>query len=183
MARLYLIADGGEIARRRAKAPPGRLIEAWADLRIGGAFWVGEESKALLDAGGDPLPARLAVPAEQVAIYYGPNLCDVDSLPRAESLRGRVLSAGGIAAAWATLDRSGQRSGYQAQSPVDPTFHLRRAGGGAGHLWRLFTSRSEAVVYLSELYGDDAEAAEWAQNLAADDFDDLLRRYAVLEPR
>ena len=46
------------------------------------------------------------------------------------------------------------------------------------HLWRLFRTKSEAVVYLHEMYGDDSEAAEWAQTLPFDDFDALLRHHA-----
>ena len=45
-------------------------------------------------------------------------------------------------------------------------------------MWRLFRTRSDAVVYMSEFYGVDGEAAEWAQALPVDDFDELLRRYA-----
>lgn len=179
MGRLYFLTDGAEMVRRRAQAPPGRVVEAWPDLEIGGGtFWVGEESKALLDAAGEPMRAVMTLPEECVPVYYGPRLCDLQSLPREESLRARVLSAHGIAAAWVTLDRFGERTGYQAQSPADPVFHLRRPGGGAGHLWRLFRDRSEAVVYLGEFYGKDSEAVEWAQALPAGDFDALVKRYS-----
>lgn len=176
--RLYLIASGDEIVRRRAKTPKGTVVEAWPDAK-GVGFWVGAESKVLLDAIDDtPLPAELSLPATSVALYYGPKLCDIDALPREESLRTRVLSVHGIAVAWVTLDRFGQRMTYEPQSPADPTFHLRRPGGTVGHLWRLFHTKSEAIVCLGEMYGHDSEAVEWAQALTVDDFDTLLRRHA-----
>lgn len=176
--RLYLIASGDEIVRRRAKSPKGTVVEAWPDAK-GVGFWVGAESKALLDAIDDaPLPAELSLPAASVATYYGPKLCDIDALPREESLRTRVLSVHGIGVAWVTLDRFGQRYTYEPQSPADPTFHLRRPGGAVGHVWRLFHTKSEAIVCLGEMYGYDSEAVEWAQALTVDDFDSLLRRDA-----
>ena len=94
----------------------------------------------------------------------------------------RSLSAHGIAVAWITLDRFGQRASYEPQSPTDPVFHLRRVGGGAGHLWRLFQTKPEAAVYMGESYGKDSEGVEWAQGLAVDGFEELLKRHAVREP-
>ena len=134
MSRLYFMHDGQEMVRRRGQVPKGSVVEAWADMAVGGGtFWVGEGSKALLDAAGaEPMKATLAVPAEVVGIFYGPHLCDLESLPREESLRARVLSAHAIAVAWITLDPSGQRTAHDAASPADPVFHLRRPGGGAG---------------------------------------------------
>jgi hypothetical protein len=176
--RLYLIASGEEIGRRRARVAKGVVVEAWPDAR-GVGFWVGAESKAALDAaGGAPLRAELSLPASSVPIYYGPRLCDIDSLPREESVQTRVLSVHGIAVAWITLDRFGQRASYEPQSPADPIFHLRRPGTAVGHLWRLFATKSEAVVALHEMYGDDAEASAWAQALPFDDFDVLIRHEA-----
>ena len=102
-------------------------------------------------------------------------------MPREESLKARVLSAHGIAVAWITLDRFGQRASYEPASPVDPVFHLRRVGGGAGHLWRLFRTRPEAVVYMAESYGRDSEGAEWAQALAVSDFEELVKRFGRRE--
>lgn len=176
--RLFLIASGEEIARRRAKVPRGVVVEAWPDAK-GVGFWVGAESKAALDeAGSAPIAADLSLPASSVPVYYGPNLCDLESLPREESLQTRVLSVHAIAVAWITLDRFGERNSYEPQSPADPTFHLRRPGTAVGHLWRLFRTKSEAIVYLHEMYGDDSEAAEWAPTLPFDDFDALLRHHA-----
>ena len=145
VSRLYLVAAGEEIARRRAQLPAGRVLEAWGDLYTAGRFWLGEESKALLDSVGGPMPIELDLPATSVPVYYGPRLRDLDSLPPEESLKARVLSAHGIAAAWVTLDRFGERVTYQPTSPRDPMFHLRRRGGGAGHLWRLFPSRGRGA--------------------------------------
>ena len=122
MARLYLVADGGEIARRRPLLPRGRLVEAWPDLYTRGEFWMSESAKTLLDGAGEPLPAKLELAAAAVPVYYGPRLCDIDSLPAEDSLQTRVLSAHGIAVAWITLDRFGERNQYQAQTPTDPVF-------------------------------------------------------------
>lgn len=176
-ARLYLVADREEIVRRRPLVPPGHVVEAWPDLERPGAVWIGEETRAVLEAAGPPLAVALSLPADAVAVFYGPRLCDLESLPREESLRARVVSAHGIAVAWITLDRFGQRTVHEPQSPADPVFHLRRVGGGAGHLWRLFRTRDEAVACLTESDGADSEGAEWARGLAVADFRELLRRH------
>jgi len=179
VSRLYFLHDGNEMVRRRARVPAGSVVEAWADMAVGGGtFWVGEESKGFLDAAGEaPMVARLALPAETVPIFYGPRLRDLASLPREESLRARVLSAHGMAVAWITLDRHGGRTTHEPTGPADPVFHLRRPGGGAGHLWRLFRTKADAVTWMDEAYGADSEGAEWARGLPADDFDALLRRH------
>jgi hypothetical protein len=179
MSRLYFMAGGDEMVRRRSMVPRGSVVEAWADLVGGGTFWVGEESKRLLDAAGDaPLRAQLSLPAEAVPIFYGPQLCDIESLPREESLRARVLSVHAIAAAWITLDRFGERVTYEPQGPADPIFHLRRPGGGAGHVWRRFETKSDAIAFMREVYGPESEASEWAETLEIEDFESLLKRYA-----
>jgi hypothetical protein len=181
VSRLYFLPDGQEMIRRRARVPAGSVVEAWADMAVGGGtFWVGEESKGLLDAAGEvPMTPRLALPADTVPIFYGPRLCDLESLPRQESLRARVLSAHGVAAAWITLDRHGRRTTHEPTGPADPVFHLRRAGGGAGHIWRLFRTKAEAVTWMDETYGADSEGAGWARTLPADDFEALLRRHGI----
>ena len=179
MSRLYRVDGAAEITRRRSQLGPGGVIEAWVDLYAPGHFWLGEESKALLDSVGEPMPAELALPAEAVPVYYGPRLTDLDSLPPESSLKARVLSAHGIAAAWITLDRFGERTSYQPPAPTDPIFHLRRRGGGIGHVWRLFTTRKEAVVYLGEFFGQDCEAVEWAAGLVVEDFAALLERHTL----
>jgi len=178
VSRLYLTTEKDEIARRRGLVPKGEVVEAWADLVEPGALWLGEASKALLERAGTPLAVRLSLPADSVAVYYGPQLFDVESLPREESLRVRVVSGRGIAAAWITLDRFGQRNTFEPQSPADPVFNLRRVGGGKGHLWRLFRTKPEAIVYMVEAYGRESEGAEWARALAVEDFDGLLKRHA-----
>lgn len=180
MSRLYFVLDGTEMVRRRARVPKGSVVEAWADAAVGGGtFWIGEDSKTLLDAAGErPMTAQLAIPAEAVPIYYGPQLCDIESLPREESLRARVLSAHAVAVAWITLDAAGQRTTHEAPAPTDPVFHLRRPGGGAGHVWRFFRTKREAIDWMQDAYGGDSEGAEWARTLPADDFDGLVRRHA-----
>ncbi len=176
MSRLYWMGDADEMVRRRGKVPKGSVVEAWADVGGGGMYWVGEDSKALLDAGGEPMAAHASLPEDSVRIFYGPQLCDIDSLPREQSLRARVLSVHGIAVAWITLDRFGQRTSYEPTSPTDPVFHQRRPGGGAGHAWRRFATKREAIAYMRESYGADSEGAAWAEQLEAADFDDLLKR-------
>ena len=178
MSRLYYMADADEMVRRRRMVPKGSVVEAWADVAGGGTYWVGEESKALLDAQGEPLAAMLSLPEDSVRVFYGPQLTDLESLPREQSLRARVLSMHGIAVAWITLDRFGQRTAYEPTSPVDPVFHLRRPGGGAAHVWRRFETKHEAAVYMRESYGADSEGAAWADQLEAKDFDDLIKRHA-----
>jgi hypothetical protein len=178
LSRLYLTAARDDIARRRALVAKGQIVEAWPDQGDSGALWIGDDTKTLLDSLGDPLATELALPADCVPVYYGPQLCDLESLPREESLKTRVLSARAIGVAWITLDRFGQRASYEPKSPADPVFHLRRVGGGAGHLWRLFRTRDEAVTYMNEAYGRDSEGAEWARGLGVADFEELLKRYA-----
>src|SRR5947207_6209477 len=178
VSRLYLTTARDEIARRRPLVPKGRVVEAWVDHHDGNAVWIGDETKALLDEAGGRLKVDLSLPAERVPVYYGPKVCDLESMPREESLKARVLSAHGIAVAWITLDRFGQRASYAPASPADPVFHLRRVGGGAGHLWRLFRTRDEAVAYMREAYGAGSEGAEWALALGVADFEELLTRYA-----
>ncbi len=181
MGRLYLVADGGEIARRRLLVAPGRLVEAWPDLYARGEFWMGESAKTLLDGTGEPLRAKLELGAAAVPVYYGPKLCDIDSLPAEESLQTRVLSAHGIAAAWITLDRFGQRNQDQPQTPTDPVFYLRRPGGSVAHVWRLFQARREASVYMAEYYGADSEGRQWADGLGAGTWDEMIERHATHE--
>jgi hypothetical protein len=174
---LYLVEGKDEVLRRRARVAAGRVVEAWADHHHPGAFWVGEESKRLLDTVDTPLPARLTLPDDSVPIFYGPQLCDLDSLPREESVRTRALSAGAIAVAWITLDRFGERTTYQPATMDDPVFYLRRVGGGFSHVWRVFRTRAEAVAYLTEAYGAGTDGVEWARALPVETFDELVTRY------
>lgn len=177
MGKIYLVADRQEVARRRKLLAPGLLVEVWQDLYAPVQLWMGEESKGYLDSAGDPLPAVLALDAEAIPIYYGPRLRDVESLPSEESLRARVLSAHGIGVAWITYDQFGERTKYEPASPADPIFYLRRPGGSAAHIWRLFRQKREAVVYMGEYYGKDPEAKEWAETLPVDGFEELVKRY------
>jgi len=179
MGRLYLVADSGEIGRRRPLVKAGQLIEAWPDQHAKGEFWMGEHAKSHLDATGEPLEAKLELDAASVPVYYGPRLCDVESLPAEESLQTRALSARGIAVAWITVDRFGERTQYEPKSPVDPVFYLRRPGGRAAHVWRLFRSRAEARVYMAEYFGNDPKGQQWAEGLAAATWDEMIERYAT----
>jgi hypothetical protein len=174
---LYLVEGKDEVLRRRARVPAGNVVEAWPDLQVVGAFWLGEESKTLLDAVDTPLPALMTLPDDSVPIFYGPRLCDLDSLPREESIRTRALSTRGIAVAWITLDRFGERTTYQPSRMDDPVFYLRRVGGGASHTWRSFRTRAEALTFFTESYGADSEGVAWAKTLPAESFEALVTRY------
>jgi len=178
MTRVHLLDDASDVARRRKLTPPGTLVEAWPDLYTAGRAWVGEEMHLLLEAAGGPLAPSVSVEAGAVPIYYGPRLQDVESLPREDSLRARVLSAHGIAVAWITYDQFGQRTVYEPTGPADPIFYLRRPGGAAAHVWRLFRTKQEARVYMAEHYGRDSEGRDWAAALPAETFEDLLARHA-----
>ncbi|MBI4635679.1 MAG: hypothetical protein HY727_04960 [Candidatus Rokubacteria bacterium] len=178
MGCLHLISDGEEIARRRRLVPAGSLVEVWQDLYAGGDFWLGDESKALLDAAGTPLKPQLSLDGAWVPIYYGPRITDLDSVPPAESLQARALSAHGLAVAWITLDQFGERTHYEPESPANPVFFLRRPRSATAHVWRLFRTRREAIVYMREYYGKDPEAREWARTLPAETYAELLERHA-----
>ena len=109
-------------------------------------------------------------------VFYSARLCDIESLPTEESLRARVLSGHGIAVAWITLDRFGERTEYEPRSLADPIFFLRRPRGEVAHVWRLFRSRREAVAYMGEHNRADAEALDRAKRLRVEDYEELLRR-------
>jgi len=177
--KLYLMGDGPEIARRRKQVAPDRLVEAWPDLYVAGDFWMAESSKGLLDGVGPALAAKLCLDADAVPVYYGPRLQDVESLPLEQSLRARVLSAHGIAAAWITMDQFGERTVYEPRGPADPIFYLRRPGGMAAHIWRLFRSRRDARAYMAEYYGKDSEGRDWAESLTVDSFEELVQRHGA----
>jgi len=178
VARLHLITDAAAVAERRKLVPPGRLLEAWPDLYVAGQAWVGDETRALLDGAGDAMPVALSIEDTTVPIYYGPRLQDTESLPLEASLRARVLSAHGIAVAWITVDQFGDRTVYEPTGPADPIFFLRRPGGSAAHIWRLFRTRAEARLYMAEYYGRDSEGRDWADTLSVETFEDLLARHA-----
>jgi hypothetical protein len=177
MARLHALSDTSEVAKLRKLVPPGRLLEVWPDLYVAGQAWVGDEARALLEAAGGVLPVALSVDAAAVPVYYGPRLQDMESLPLEESLRARVLSARGVAVAWISYDQFGQRTVYEPTGPADPIFYLRRPGGTAAHIWRLFRTKREARVYMAEYYGRDSEGRDWAETLPVETFDDLLARH------
>lgn len=177
MSRIYLIVDAGEIGRRRPLLPPGSFVEAWPDLYTPGHVWIGADAKAALDASGSVLPAVLSIDGAGVSVYYGPQIQDVGSFPTEESLRARVLSSHGIAVAWATLDQFGAPAESPSQSSLDPGFFLRRPGGTVAHRWRLFRTRQEAVVFIREFYGNDAEAEAWAAGLPVESYEALIARY------
>jgi hypothetical protein len=178
MSRVHLLTDAADVAKRRKVAPSGRLLEAWPDLYTAGHSWVGDEARLLLETAGGALSVALSLDAAAVPVYYGPRLQDVESLPLEDSLRARVLSAHGIAAAWITYDQFGQRTVYEPTGPADPIFYLRRPGGTAAHIWRLFRTQPEARVYMAEYYGRDSEGRDWAETLPAETFEDLLARHA-----
>jgi hypothetical protein len=179
VARLYRVSDAAEIAGRRPRLPPRALVEAWPDLYDHGEAWVGEGAREALEAVGGPLPIGVSIDAALVPIYYGPRVGDLESLPLEESLRARVVSAHGIAAAWITLDQFGDRTVWVPGSPHDPVFYLRRPGGASAHVWRLFRRRAEALIYMGEHYGRDPEARDWAHALPVEDWEELIVRRAT----
>ena len=203
MARLFLVTDRSEIDRRRRLLDPGEVVEVWEALHApdvswlgdpelrriayqradrsptAGLFWIGESSKAALDRAGAPLPHVLAIPEASIPVYYGPSLRDTESLPSEESLKARVLSARGIAVAWATYDSAGNRLDHQPADPLDPVFYLRRPRGRAVHAWRLFRTRAEAIRYAAETLERGEDAGRWAEGIPSEDFDDLVRRFGV----
>jgi hypothetical protein len=201
MGRVYLVTDCAEIERRR-RTLPGVLIEVWPDLHAGdlfwlgdeerrraaytaatrdarpdGLYWIGETSKAALDAtGGGRLAWELAIDESLVPVYYGPWLADADSLPQEESLRARALSAHAIAVAWSTYDRTGRRIEHRPASPLDATFHLRRPRGRALHLFHAFRTQAEALAAMGDRMADDPGACAWAASLPVPDFPELMKR-------
>jgi hypothetical protein len=176
VGRLFLVTDTEEIARRRARLA-GRLIEAWPDLYTPGEAWLGETALSVLEASGGPLAVKLSIDPAVVPVYYGPQLADVESLPLAESLLGRVLSAHGIAVAWITRDQFGERTHHEPRSPHDPIFYLRRPGGVVAHVWRLFRTRHEAWAYVAEDLRSDEEAQRWAERLAIAGWEELIQHH------
>jgi hypothetical protein len=181
MALIHLIDVTPEIAKRRSALPAGTLLEAWPDLAQPGVVWVDDESKQLLDSVGVPLRPRLSIDGDWIRIYYGPRLQDVGSLPREGSLRARVLSAHGLAVAWATIDERGERVDHEAVGANDPIFYLRRPRGDAAHMWRLFRTKRDAVAFVEARLAGDPEARQWALDLPVDDFQSLIDRAATGE--
>lgn len=176
MRVIHLVDAGAEIARRRAALPPGTLVEVWPDLIEPRSAWVEDETKRLLESVGSRISPKLSVDGDLVGIYYGPRLRDVESLPREDSLRARVLSAHGVAVAWVTLDERGERVTHDAETPEDPIFYLRRPRGSAAHLWQLFRTKAGARAFTEQHFPDDPEARQWAMDLRVDDFPSLIGR-------
>ena len=203
MGHLFLVTDRAEIDRRRRLLDPREVVEVWEALyapdvawlgnpelrriayqRTGvvpnpGLFWIGESAKAALDRTGAPVPHLLAIPESTIPVYYGPWLRDPESLPSEESLKARVLSARGIAVAWATYDATGARLEHQPADPLDPVFFLRRPRARALHVWRLFRSRAEAARYAAEALTGDEDAGRWAEAVPYIDFEDLVRSFGT----
>jgi hypothetical protein len=203
VAHVFLVTDRPELDRRRRLLSPGEVVEVWEALyapdvlwlgdperrriayhreeatRTPGLFWIGESAKLALDRTGVPLPHLLAVSEASVPVYYGPWLRETESLPTEETLKTRVLSARGIAVAWATYGATGARVDHQPTDPLDPVFFLRRPRGRTVHAWRLFRSRAEAVHHATQTLAGDDDALRWAEAIPASDFDDLVRRFGV----
>src|SRR5688572_27089266 len=198
MGQIYLVKDRVEIERRR-QALPGVTIEVWPDLYAGdlfwlgddeqrreaytavtrdrppgGVFWIGESSKAALDGAGPPLAWELAVEESLVPVYFGSRLVDADSLPHADSIRARALSARSIAVAWSTYDRLGQRVEYRPASPLDEKFYLRRPRGRTLHLFHAFPTKADAIAAMADRSPGDPGAAAWAESLSVQDFSTLI---------
>jgi hypothetical protein len=181
MGRLYLVGEAADLPERRKALPPKSYVEIWPDLFLPGTYWISEESKALLEAGREPLKALWSLAGEHVPIYYGPRLRDLESIPNEDSVRLRVLSAHGIACAWVTYDREGKRWRHDPTGPHDPIFYLRRPGTNDAHLWQILRTRSEAQRYATEASSDDPDAEAWAGRVEVEDYEELLRRLGQRE--
>jgi hypothetical protein len=202
MGRIYLVTDRVEIERRR-QALPGVTVEVWPDLYAGdlfwlgdeeqrreaytavtrdrppvGVYWIGETSKAALDGAGQRLAWDLAIDESLVPVYFGSRLADADSLPHADSIRARALSAHSIAVAWSTYDRLGQRVEYRPASPLDEKFYLRRPRGKTLHLFHGFRTKADAIAAMADRAADDPAACAWAESLPVPDFTALMNRAA-----
>ena len=111
--------------RRRARDRAAAQAAAAGTLRRGlarspraGQAWVGRGAEAPAGCRRRPAARRASRWTRRaVPVYYGPRLCDVESLPAEESLRSRVLSAHGIAVAWITLDARRAHACTSRQSP------------------------------------------------------------------
>ena len=165
MGRIHLIAGSAEIARRRRLVPPAiSSRRGRTSASPIGSGWATRPRRCWTRP-GLPLPAELSLDADRVQIFYGARLDHIESLPTEASLRARVVSAGGMAVAWITVNAFGERTEYEPQSPSDPIFFLRRPRGDTAHIWRLFRSRHDAIAYMREHFGRDPEALEWAERL------------------
>src|SRR2546422_2501337 len=100
MGRLYFMADGDEMVRRRARVPKGSVVEAWADRRGGAAFWVGEDSRRLLDEAGErPMAPPLSLPHRPPAPFFCPPPFHLAAPARVGAFRPRALCVYGLAPA------------------------------------------------------------------------------------
>lgn len=181
MGTLVLVRATADFRARRERAardlPKGRLVETWRDVFLPDLFWMGEETKAALDAGGaEPLPAVARVEEEAVPIWQG-TVEDAESLPPPRSIRTRTLAGHGIAVAWVRPLRGGVRLPHEPTGPEDAFFYLMRVGGSPNHLWRLFRSRADAQRHVAIAPPGDPRAVAWAEGLAHEDYAALLRHF------
>src|SRR5258706_521357 len=148
----------------------------WSDARSRWATAIAHSRSPSRCASASPRESR--APSCTRSLRAGTETSGSGSRPACcRSGRARVLSARGIAVAWITLDRFGERTTYQPATMNDPVFYLRRVGGGLSHVWRAFRTRAEAIIYLSETYGAETEGVGWARALPIQTFDDLVNRY------
>ncbi|HYB72929.1 MAG TPA: hypothetical protein VED18_06125 [Candidatus Sulfotelmatobacter sp.] len=181
MGMLVLVRATADFRARRERAarelPKGMLVETWRDVFLPDLFWMGEETKAALDAGGAAsLPAVARVDEEAVPIWRG-TVEDAESLPPPRSIRTRTLAGHGIAVAWVQSLKAGARLPHEPTGPEDAFFYLMRMGGSPNHLWRLFRSRADAQHHFTRALPADAAAAVWAETLPHEDYGALLRSF------
>jgi len=60
-------------------------------------------------------------------------------------------------------------------------FASSRPGSTAGHLWRRFATKREAIEFMQNAWGGESEGVDWARALPADDFESLLKSHARQE--
>ena len=152
---------------------PGRYFEIWPDVFEGGLYWVGGETKALLDDLKVPHDIRYAVDDERVPIFYGgrpPGTPDV--LPGAESVRTRTLAWRGIGVA--LVEEGSGRPSLEPSGPEDAYFFLSRPRAGRYFIWRLFRSKEDARAFIRKHHFADADLEGWLAASPVERFADLV---------
>lgn len=161
-------------ARRRILGrSPGRYFEIWPDVFQGGLYWVGAQTKALLDEGQVPYLARFSVEDDRVPIFYGAAPpASLEVLPAPDSVRARTLAGRGIGVA--LVEEGGARPSVEPAGPEDAYFSLTRPGASRYFIWRLFRSKEDARTYLRKHKVVDEALEAWLAASQIEQFADLV---------
>lgn len=174
MGLFGIALDDLATARRRIQDRwPGRYFEIWPDVFERGLYWVGTQTKALLDEGQVPHGVRFSVDDDRVPIFYGggpPPSADV--LPAPESVRTRALAGRGIGVA--LVEEGGARPSVEPAGPEDAYFSLTRPGASRYFIWRLFRSKEDARTYLRKHKVVDEALEAWLAASQIEQFADLV---------